>query len=203
MVEFPDAIIEKQGYLDPHITILNNNLRLNEPVWDDLRVPVNSVKVPAASYPDWVAYKGGLVLAFGDQAVEGNEEIVYFTVQMPHNWKTGSNILPHVHWTVDDTGSGDAVWKLTYSWANINSVFPTETPDTITDTFDGTSGKHLITSFNEIDASGMNLSSMLICSLRRNSSNAADTLTSQDIILLEIDIHYQIDRLGSKYEISN
>jgi hypothetical protein len=51
MADFPEAIIETQGYLDPHISIEEGNLVLNEAVWDDLRIPVSSVKVPASNAP--------------------------------------------------------------------------------------------------------------------------------------------------------
>jgi hypothetical protein len=172
---------------------------LKNAVYDDLFIPVNSVKVPASNNPDWVAFKGGLVLGFGDQAVEGNEEIVYFSVQVPHNWKEGTDITPHVHWAVASTTIANVVWKLTYSWASINGTFPSETTIIKTGSADGTNSKHNISIFDTIAGSGKTLSSMLVCSLKRNSSNAADTLTGEDALLLEIDFHYQIDRFGSRY----
>lgn len=203
MAEFPQAIIDKQGYLDPHISIVNGNLRLNESVWDDLRIPVNAIRVPTSNYPDWYGYKGGQVLAFGDQAVEGNEEYINFNVQLPHNWKEGTNIEPHVHWVVESAVEADVVWQLTHSWANIGGTFPSETTINLIDSSGGGSNYHVYSDFSAINGSGKTLSSMLICSLCRHSSDAGDTLTSVDALLLEIDFHYQIDRFGSKYEASN
>ena len=60
--------------------------------------------------------------------------------------------------------------------------------------------EHLITplvngiSTTGIDATGKNLSSMLICRLFRDVSNG---YTGNGVFLLEIDFHYQIDSDGS------
>ena len=41
------------------------------------------------------------------------------------------------------------------------------------------------------------ISSMLICKLQRRSSDALDTYDGKSVYLLEVDVHYQIDSLGS------
>lgn len=200
MDQVPVAILEKQGFLDPLLTIEDkDNLILNNPVFDDLHIPVTSVKVPAAKAPSWVDFKGTQVLGFGDQAVEANEEIVYFTVQLPHTWKEGSDLGAHVHWCVESAVTADVIWKLSYSWANIYGLFPSETVTTITGSSEGGEAKHIISLLPTLDGSNKTLSSMLLCCLSRNSSEAGDTLTDVDALLLEVDFHYQIHRFGSRY----
>ena len=55
-----------------------------------------------------------------------NEEEVFFSVQLPHNWKEGSAIYPHVHWSPQTTGkSGSVVWGLEYSWVNYDASIAT------------------------------------------------------------------------------
>ena len=181
---------------------ISQGLQLNS-YWDDLRVSVNSLKVPTVNPPAWTAYKGSQVLAFEDQAVEGNEEIVYFLVQLPHCWKYGSDLMAHVHWVCEDNTAGNCRWKLTYSWANIDGTFPTESTLTVDAAAGGAADTHVLGNLGAIDGDGKTLSSMLICSLSRNSSHANDTLTGKDAYLLEIDFHYEIDSFGSDNEYSD
>ena len=178
---------------------ISQALKLNT-YWEDLRVTVNSVKVSGTRPPEWTDYKGGQVLAFEDQAVEGNEEIVYFTVQLPHAWKYGSDLHAHVHWVPEDNTAGNVRWKLTASWANIGGVFPTETEYTVDAAAPAVADTHSLAELGELDGTGKTLSSMIVCSLSRNSSHANDTLTGKDAYLLEIDFHYEIDSFGSDNE---
>lgn len=175
---------------------------LRSPEWEDLRVAVNNVKVPAAQAPTWTIYKASLVLAFADQAIEGNEERVYFTVQFPHAYEQGTNIRPHIHWVGEDDTAGNVVWKLTYSWANMLHAFPGETAITMAGANSLTADYHNYTSLPEVVGTGKEISSMMLCSLRRNSSNILDTYTGKDAYLLEFDIHFLKDMPGSKEELS-
>lgn len=54
-----------------------------------------------------------------------------------------------------------------------------------------------LTSGSGLDGTGKKISSILICRIWRNSSNAADTYTD-DAGLLSLDFHYQIDTVGSR-----
>lgn len=172
-----------------HLTLLGTAT-----VWDDLRVSVDNVRVGASRVPTPTAYKGGLVLAFSKQAQAVNEEIAYFSIQFPHERKSGSTVYPHIHWTTPNSNAGVVRWKLTYSWANIGATFPAETPDTGEEANAG-QDVHNLTAFNSITGTGKTSSSMMICSISRNSSNAADTYGSS-AYLLEIDFHYEIDKMG-------
>ena len=75
--------------------------------WDDLRVPITSVKLQGTKDPDFakvfdngIASQGVFIYLFDD----GTEEEVYFTAQIPHEWKLESNLIPHVHWLPQDAG---------------------------------------------------------------------------------------------------
>ncbi len=165
--------------------------------WEDLRVPVDSVKVTATNPATEAAYKGGLVLSFAKAATN----VVYFTCQVPHAYKVGTNIYPHVHYVPKTTGAGAIVWQLTYSWANINGTFAAETTLPVTTTGALTADKQHLTSFDPITGTGKGISSMLICSLSRLGADAADTY--DDVAyLLEFDFHYLSDDTGSKNETS-
>ena len=173
-------------------------------VWDDLRVTVNQVKVPAAKYPAWTAYSAGLLLGYLYQAVEGNEEEVYFVVQLPHSYKEGSDITPHVHWVGNEnaTDASEIVrWGLEYEWINMDGSFSATTTIWVDATIEDDEGdKHFLNSFAAIDGTGKTISSVLICRLFRNSSHENDTYDSGTALalLIDVDIHFELDTVGSR-----
>lgn len=180
-------------------------------VFTDLVVPPFSTYVGGSNPPLFVAMKnngsgsvGVQTFTFQDQNSASNEQQVYFSIQMPHNWKEGSTIYPHIHWSPQTSGTGNVVWGFEYSWVNYDPTSPLAFPNTsiLTATTDAITAasvdKHLITGFGSItpNANQGKISSILMCRLYRHSSNAADTYTG-NAALLSFDLHYEIDALGS------
>lgn len=172
--------------------------------WDDIRVAGTMVR-PGATAPALSAFgpSGNLKVLFFE---EGHHDEVHFEIQMPHGWKEGTYIYPHVHWTPVTTEAGNVVWELEYSWKNINATFAA--PNTMTSdatAAGGTAWVHHMTDLkdgggnNYIDGSGQTMSSMIVCRLHRNAGAGSDTLT-EAVAFLEFDIHYKIDGLGSDAE---
>lgn len=177
-----------------------NVFPLRVPEWEDIRVSIGNVTLPAVQKPTWTDYKGGKVLAFADQGVEANEERVFFVIQVPHAYEEGTDIEPHVHWVGEDQTAGDVVWKLSCSWASMAAAFPGEsTYYSVAGNNAALADAHIYSEFSpSIDGSGQGVSSMMICSLRRNSNNSADTFNSKDAYLLEFDVHFKKNTLGSQ-----
>ena len=126
---------------------------------------------------------------------------MFFTIQFPHGYKLGSDVYPHVHWTPTDAGAGSVVWQLEYSWADIDEVFPAVTPIEIADAAAGVAWTHQLASFAAVTGSGATgVSSMLVCRLFRDPAHASDTYGS-DAALLEFDVHFEIDTVGSRIEL--
>ena len=167
--------------------------------YEDLRFPVTSARLPSANPPEEYLYVDGSVLGFEPQAVEGNEERVYFIVQLPHAYNEGSIIYPHIHWTPETDDAAAVRWKMTYSWANVGELFLASTPLAKTHDIDTDANKHLITSFDPIIGTGKEISSVLICQLRRNSSHIEDTFDDL-ALLITADFHVVIDGFGSQGE---
>lgn len=174
------------------------NITLERPYWDDLRTPVNAIKLSNTKPPTWTAYKGSEVLAFSDQATAGNEEFIFFSVQMPHNYKEGTAIYPHVHFVPEDNTGGNVRWQFTYSWASYGQAFPTEQAVYVNAACGNVTDVHRMGDFGAIVGTNQTISSMLLCQIKRNSSNAGDTYNGKSAYLLEFDIHYEIDGFGSK-----
>lgn len=177
-------------------------------LWDDLRTPGHDVRTSGSSPPAMVAGFGGNATLYTLQfdGVSTLEE-VFFDVQLPHSWKQGSVIYPHVHFSPVSTNSADAVSRtvrfvLDYTWTNVNSAFGIVASYEMTKAFVPNTSQwlHLIASgVGGLDGSGKNISSVLKCRLYRDPTHATDTYP-QDVALNSFDIHFQVDSLGSVSE---
>lgn len=188
------------------IDLTNGNLRLygNATQWDDLRIAGSNVRLGATA-PTLATFgpSGNLRTLRFDA---GQNDEVFFEIQMPHAWKEGSRIYPHVHWAPVSATAGNVVWTLEYSWANINEAFGApSTMNTDATAAGGTAWVHKITAFKDgsanayIDGTGKTLSSMIAFRLSRNAGAGSDTLAA-DVAFLEFDIHYEVDSFGSDLE---
>ena len=175
--------------------------------WDDIKIPVTSTKKEGTKPPSYDIFKDN---GSGSQGVisykfdPDSEEELYFTVQLPHAWKEGSSIEPHVHWSAKiDVGSSSVVWGLEYTWINIGDVFNNTTiltggtPHSSVGTV--SAYEHAVTEIGIINGTGKLLSSMLLCRIYRDATNPSDNF-NDDAYLFEIDFHYEIDSDGSHQE---
>lgn len=178
---------------------------LEDTVWDDMRVVPGSFDRPGASDPTITAIQpGGSGTTTYLYRFE-KDNIASFTIQLPHNYKVGTDIYCHVHWTPGDNGvaeNGNFVgWKLEYTWASINGAFGTMNEIDLSDACDGTNWKHQMTPDIAITGTDKGISSMLICNIKRTDTGTDDTWAGTGIsspLLLEIDFHYEIDTMGSR-----
>jgi len=173
-----------------------SNTSQYEANWDDLRFPASAVNPPGqAADPDFDTTNGTWLFA------ASGTEVIFLIAQMPHAWKEGSTIKPHVHWYKTTSASGNVYWQLDYKKFPIGEVgdaaFTTIASATAVTGDDDTAQQHILTAFPDVTMSGMTLSDMLIMKLSRIGGDAADTYGA-DAALMEFDIHYQIDTLGSE-----
>lgn len=174
-------------------------------VWDDMRITPGAFDRPGVADPSIVAYApgGGANTYMWEFA---KNDLASFTIQLPHSYKEGSDISVHIHWTPGTRGneeSGNTVgWKIDYTWANINGTFGAMATADLSDACDGTDHKHQMTPAVSITGTSKNISSMLVCNIKRTDTGTDDTWASttsgQLPLLLEIDFHYEIDTMGSK-----
>jgi hypothetical protein len=180
----------------------------NDTVWEDMRVTPAGFDRAGIADPSLVSYQpGGSGTATYLYEFQKND-IAYFTVQIPHAYKLGTDIYAHVHWTAGANGAtenGHTVgWKIDYSWANVNSNFGAMAELDLSDACDGTDHKHQMTPDVVIDGhtSAKGISSMLICNIKRTDTGTDDTwvgtASGELPMILEIDFHYEIDTLGSR-----
>lgn len=170
-------------------------------IYEDLRVPGFLLKSGTVA-PDQIDFNGNALVkvnGFNGGGTSPVEDVI-FNVQMPHAWKEGTIIYPHVHWAPSTSGAGNVVWKLEYAWGQIGGTFPAfQTIVADPQSTESTAWKHKLASLPTISGSGKTLSSILICRLYREPGDVGDTYTG-DAALLDFDFHYEINSLGSNEE---
>lgn len=168
--------------------------------WEDLQVPGLSMRLAGSNDPTLTTFVGATkIYAFADEAV--NEEEVYFTVQIPHAYKEGSSIYPHIHWAPEDGAGGNVRWALEYNWMNVTDQFTGSTTLTVDAAAGSTAKAHRLSSWSAITGTSKTISSILVCRLYRNSSHGNDTYTGKSAFLLQVDFHIERDAVGSKQEL--
>ena len=162
-----------------------------QPRWEDLRFPAQMISSVKPVYnPTYYGYE-----------LRNNQtDDLTYLVQLSHTWAHGTIIKPHVHFVLPAAATGDIKFQLSYSWANVNEVFPAPTVVTKVHTISvATPDTHLVTGLASIDGTGKNVSSILRVVLARLGSDAQDTFTG-DVYAAEFDIHYQITHNGTLTE---
>jgi hypothetical protein len=169
-------------------------------VYEDLRVPMTSTKLGGSKDPGFEVFiaNGGSQGVFAYVFDKISEEELYFAVQIPHSWKIGSTIFPHVHWGVKTVPAGGTTvrWGLEYTVVDIDGVFSAPVIVYTTATDPVTQYKHILSGMTHITMAGItSVSAMMLCRVFRDVAN--DTFNA-DASLFEFDFHYEIDTVGSR-----
>lgn len=198
---FPISAISTKVHSDPY----------SDTYWDDLRVPITATKLGGTKDPDFSLFKNngaasqGVFIYWFDDTTE---EEVYFAAQIPHGYKYGTDLHPHVHWAPDSNGgAGEVVnWGLEYSIAEIGSGFGNTTiiyanAHTPADA-SLVASQHYVSEFSSISGTAIDsVSAMIAFRLFRDATGGGGTDDySHDAGVLEFDLHYQIDAPGSNNE---
>jgi hypothetical protein len=174
-------------------------------MWEDLRFPAESVKAAGVKDPAYSTFSGSLMAYWFSPTTQ---EEVFISAQMPHAWD-GSAVYPHFHWfaTTESSVAGHQVrWGIEYTWASIGSTFPAAATVYASTGYPNEQiavNKHYVTSFAKIEPtiSQNGISSMLMMRLFRDSTVAGDSFT-HGAFLLEFDLHYRMNMIGSRQEMS-
>lgn len=190
------------GSSQDHVKIdESGNIQLmgNATVWEDMRFPAYSLN-PVGSASDAVldsssTFMGTLLFA------DGATKVCCGQAQFPHQMRENSILKPHIHWSPTVSTPGSVLWRLEYQIAPVSGAFPgSYTVMDILAPAGATANAHLTKSFGDIfGAFGVGLSAMMVWKLSRVGADVSDTYGA-DARLLEFDIHYEIDSIGSKEE---
>jgi hypothetical protein len=116
---------------------------------------------------------------------------------LPHDYKEGSDINPHIHW--QQSSSSNVTWKMDYKWFNVGDLVPANyTTIALNQPFYAYTSDNL-NQLSEPDSfisgTGKTISSILLVKLYRD-----DNVYVGDALAFDFDIHYQIDSFGSDLE---
>lgn len=183
--------------------------------FDDFNVPVTAYReqLPAVNAPilrkvcdNGAGSQGIYAYAF----TASSPSYSMYDIQLPHQYKEGSDIYPHVHFLPKVTGSANQkiLWRFEYVWQNfgdsITSILHSSstvitgmahipTDDTLQ------ALKHYITPLGTISGAGKTISSELRFTFSRFANDSADDY-GDEAYLWGLGIHYEKDSLGSKEE---
>lgn len=166
----------------------------NSTVWDDIRVSL--VTRGSGGVNPVFSQIQGVLYAYKFSGTADNE--IFFEIQMPHSWREGTTIYPHVHWASNGTSTSNVTWGLSYEWQNINGIFG-GAYSTITNSVaaSGVAKRQQISNINDtgITESDKKISSMILCRLYRSGNSDAN---NDECFLLAFDVHYEVNTLGSR-----
>jgi len=169
-------------------------------VWDDLRSPASTINPPGAEAdPDIDPLDGSLLFA------SNRVEVLFTFQQLPHAWKQGSPLGPHIHWAKTSDEAGTVAWKLEYKLFAYNAVYPSSYTNigivSVPDNGNVATQVHALTRWGYIDTSSIDdsTSAMIGYKLSRVTTDLTDTY-SADARLFEFDTHYLKDSQGSLHE---
>lgn len=131
-----------------------------------------------------------------DATVTINEDYFFISLQIPHNYKIGSDIYCHLHAYQKVSSNLSYTLQLNYSWYNINSLSNNFTVITKNFTVNTPINNNTILDFGLINGSGKSISSTFKAKITRKAGDP----NAQNLYLDFFDCHYEIDGLGSKQE---
>lgn len=171
----------------------HKHIRITESEWDDLRFPSQGLNPPgAASDPARNTNDG--FLEFSDSAVN----TIAGLAQLPHSWKEGTYIYPHIHAGPKTNAGGNAVWQLEYQWIATSGQFVSANISTHiyidVGTVPNINTIHNVPT-SGVSGSGMKISSLFWWKLSRMGDNTSDD--GPVIKFYEFDIHYEKETFGS------
>lgn len=174
--------------------------------WDDLYAFIDEGVGPAG-----LTYEAFRDTGFFMRFFRHNQnDNIFMTYQMPHQWDTTTAVYPHMHFVPMASGSGTLKFNYSYAWMNEGEIVPSSsgwTSGSVSaslDPSDQYTSKHI--SFGAITPTSQLESSILIFKVERpGSSDASDTYqTSKDhqtasanVAVLFFDLHYQKSKAGS------
>lgn len=173
--------------------------------YDDIRINPGSFDRPGSADPAIVSVTPGGSGTATYLYEWAKNNLACFTVQLPHSYKLGEEIRVHIHWTPGSRGNEEDTktvgWKIDATWANIDGTFGPMQSFDLSDICDGVDWKHQMTPSGVLAGTDKNISSMLLCNIKRTDTGADDTwagtASGQLPLLLEVDFHFPMDTAGS------
>jgi hypothetical protein len=168
--------------------------------WRDLICGLD-VKQTGGNIPVLTSFRNGLFLyAFADGFVTE----AFATAHLQHDYKLGTMIYPHFHWSTNSGALGTVRWGFEYTWARRADstgqlAFPATTTIYVEQAADGTPYKHYVAESPDgagIPADTIQPDTVILFRVFRDGAHVNDTFN--DIAFgFTFDLHYQADRYAT------
>lgn len=161
--------------------------------WDDITADLNAARVTGSSQPTWAVFQGGLY-AYSFHPTNMNE--CWITFHVKHDYKDGSNVYPHIHWSPTTTSTGTVRWGFEYSVAKGHDqmAFPTPTTVYVESTISSNKQyQHIVSEVVDNDAfDAFEPDTLILMRIFRDAGHANDTFPDA-VSAFTADIHFQGD----------
>ncbi len=174
-------------------------------VFNDLVLPLDSARVPAANAPSWESFVGNLN-AYAYQVDDFQE----WTTELIHGYKEGSDFAFHIHGALNAlTAQEEKVqFEIEYSIADANTttgigdVFPDGSGSLLTEelvipnaTADLT---HIFITIGVDNAGTFGIDATIKGRIRRIDKSVGGNELTGNIFVTQVGVHYEIDTIGSR-----
>lgn len=164
-------------------------------IWNDINLTISSL-AGGAAVPVSVLLPGTSLLIKAFSAT-GPTESAHGSLELLHDYKEGSNIVPHVHWCPTSTNTGNVLWQLEYAWINRDGTIASSTLTTVLAASAAVIGREQRVSFPAISGAGKTIGSRFVFTLYRDGSAGTDTYPDAAGVF-DFGVHYEIDTIGSR-----
>lgn len=168
--------------------------------WADLVSELFYRDSPAT--PSASNYKGGIYLPefVADSTLEG-----FANFHIPHSWKAGTMVYPHVHFVTTSNATGVVRWGFEYTLARRHDstgqiTFGTTQTINVDFTIPSNSAdKHFVCEAPElggIDGTNLEVDAMILMRIFREAAHVNDTFAAS-VWLITVDLHIEVDRAST------
>lgn len=168
-------------------------------VWNDANIGAMALALPVASQPDEVNFldSTGTDTGITTWGFAVGEK-VSGAIDIPHDYKVGSNFTPHVHFQIIAApagGTDKAKWQITYGKGRAGSVLAAAT--TITKEVDVTTRYSFYRAdFTAVTGTDWSFGDQFIFTLSRVAASADEF--AGDLLIATVGLHYECDTAGSR-----
>lgn len=171
---------------------------LNTALWENLRCPLDAVPGGGLS-PNWAQFRddgAGSVGVYAWHFQKIGSPDVAFSLQMPHGYKRGTNINPHLHVAPVDGNAGKIKFGLEYTCADVDTAFGITTTVYVEVDAAGVAYQHQLMDFGEIAVCFNRAAGIFMGRLFRDNTVVGNY--DNDVAGLELDLQYQVNTMGSR-----
>lgn len=155
------------------------------------------------SAPSLAQYRDGIYLYSFPSNLQKD---VFANFHIDHDFKRGSKLYPHIHWSTNTTSTGTVRWGFEYTFAlghgvgsygTTNTVYVTQNIET------NSQYKHFLAEVSDNDAIDGTLIEPDGIILMRVFRDIANDDFPDNVFGFTLDLHYQVDRYSTKNKVPN